>query len=292
LKAILYIALLVLPIFSFGQNVKFKLEIGPRWLNYNPEQFNSYLNTYNAYMQTIGVNATQPYAELSSTVVRPMGLGFGICYSEPGMAYVNVHFSSSNFQQESNYRRSEATQYGRDFVFRTNSKLYLLESGYCFDNGFVLGGGLSILLNNYRVEVWQVYTDGSRSLGKEYYTNGYYSNSNSLIGLNAFSEINIYKNMVKLNFRAVYHWNFVAALIGDDPTSGSRMTNWYANDPLIGMLPLDYGRFVNAVNTYDINELSNNSSYVNIEKLTRFTIFAGLVFDIPLTINRKKYGKK
>jgi hypothetical protein len=80
--------------------------------------------------------------------------------------------------------------------------------------------------------------------------------------------------------------------LGDDETSANLFTNWFAVDPLIDKLPLDYGRFVDAVNSYNIGELGNNSSYVSVQKMPRFTFSMGLVFDIPFSINRFKHGKK
>lgn len=273
----------------FGQYVKLKIETGPRWAINNPDQLNTYLSTFNTYMESIGVNAHQPYKALSPSVMT-FGLGGGVCYSEPGMAYFNFHLSTSNFSQESNYRRTTATEYGRDFVYRGKYSQFLLESGYTTEQGHVFGGGFGILLNSYRVEVWQVYADGSRSMGTEYYTNSYYTSSQSLLGLSGFFELNLYKEIVKLNFRAVYHWDFINAITSFE--TSQKFYNWHAVDPLFDSMPLDYGRFVNAVNANNISELSNSENHITTQGLTKFTLIAGLVVEIPTNILNFKRDKK
>jgi hypothetical protein len=230
-------------------------------------------------MESLNVNPIQAYQPLSSTM-STWGLGAGLDGCADNGIYFGFTFFRHKYKQETNFIRTEANAYGRDFIHRNQNSMFLIDFGYRTETGLTLAASFGITNSNHWVEVWQVYADGSRSIGPELYTNGYYKATNSRLPLGAKVEFNVFKNIVRLNARVIYNWDFIKTITGEnysftleDPTEGK--------DPTFAYLPKDYVKFVQDINANNTAPFLNNENSIFTDQLLKLNVFASIVISIP-----------
>lgn len=167
-KCVFIVLLLLSGSYAYNQTALFSA--GPTWTTtrFTPGLLNDMLASYNAYANGFS-QELQPF---SSTMTGPSyalymgfisdGMFIGLQMQRTMMYQTRVGLSPSGF--------------GREFRLRFNDFFNHVDFGGSLKKKVDIGGSFGAGIRQVEVRSMQIYPDGTRSVGNEYYFNGVYRN--------------------------------------------------------------------------------------------------------------------
>ena len=234
---------------SLKAQMRLDFSIGPSAsLNvFQRGRLNDFVNSYNAYYQANN-NFTQPFKPISSS---QLGWGWhsSLKFVSDNLG-VGGYFHQDVFQQK---RESYLGQWGRALELEFRDWSAGVSFGRVWDRAsldLILGAGI----RRSNVRSLQIYPDGSRSIGEEFFLNGYYRMQRASLNIGLAYEYE-FKPWLGLKLRAEYFSpGFMSGRA--DQLALYALSDNYKDPVSAAYLPHDFGLWVDNVNnnTYDYEE--------------------------------------
>jgi hypothetical protein len=179
--------------------------IGPSWTTtrFTPGLLNDMVTSYNTYFSNNMEQPLEPFSSTMTGLTYALYTGFRIEGIFIGMQGQRTQFTQT---RESFFNNG----YGREYRLRFADLAMMADFGFSvkklLDVGGSFGGGLRFV----EVRSMQLYPNGIRSIGNEYYFNGVYTNSEGTLLYGAF-----------MNVRPIKHITLQARLFRNVPGFGT-----------------------------------------------------------------------
>lgn len=229
---------------------------------FHADGLNNFVTTYNDYYQ---VGMQQALNEYGFTTMN--GFNFSL-----GWRFMKRHKSGFSGDVLYTYGYNSNTKHtvlwnntGNDFNVEFYSHDILFEAGYQIKGLFFIHGTFGFMFRHTNMEVWQIYQDGSRSMGSEYVFPGFYQADPISIELGG-----------SFGFRA-WHFFFPIRITYGLPFIGSDLTLYDYNSN--SLFPADFPRdFQVWLNSYGV---INESNTIKEDDFMGLRLSFGVEFMIP-----------
>lgn len=253
--------LIILPGFSQFSHGPI-LGIGYGFNGFTPDSLNLFVQSYNTYYE---VGMKDPLPEYNFSNMHGINVSVGYRY----MKRKKSSFSGLILYQygySSNTKRSKIwSNLGNELNLAFNTHEILLEGGYQIKGFFYMHALFGGIIRDVGIKSYTVYPDGSRSIGKEYDINGYYSGTSTTIQVGG-----------SLGFR-VWHFFFpIRVHYGFPLTDGVPLVDYNADRFRQHEFPKDYVVFVS-----DVNGTQFETNNIPIESFSGLRLQFGVEFMLP-----------